>query len=177
MVRLRPGRRGLALTAVVCAFLALWLPACGADDTQQYEKRIEGILEPVTALNSEIGVSINALAQVEGGGAVETGGVEALINLRNASVALEMEARQAAGLLADMDVPSQCRAFHDLVASAMGEFEQMGAEYAQGADIFADDRGSELIDIPALERGDAHLLAAQEKLAEAAGAPGEECAG
>ena len=177
MARLWPRLRWRSLTVIVCAFFTLWLSACGgADDTQEYERRIEGILEPITALNREIATSINALRGVEGDGQVETGGV-ALINLRNASVALEMEARQAVQLLGEMGVPSQCQGFHDLVTSAMNEFEQMGAEYAQGADIFADGRGSELIDVPALERGGAHLLAAQEELTEAAGTPADECSG
>jgi hypothetical protein len=155
--------------------LAVLLSACGTAQTAEYESVVEDILEPITALNAEIGVAIGALGELDENEAQTAGGVEALIGLRNAAAALEMEAATALERLNEMDVPGKCRQFHDLVTAAMAEFEQMGAEYAQGADIFGQDRGDELIDVAALERGDARLMAAQQKLTEAAGGPSDEC--
>jgi hypothetical protein len=165
------------LSLILASLMLNVLIACGGDQTAEYESVIDDILEPITALNGEVGAAIAALGEVDEAEAQTAGGVEALIDLRNAAAALEMEAQTAQDRLGQMDVPGKCRQFHDLMTAAMTEFEQMGAEYAQGADIFGEDRGDELIDIAALERGDAHLLAAQQKLNEAAGGPSEACSG
>ena len=169
-------RRAL-LSVLAFAVLAAVFAGCTGEDTVPYERGIEDILSPVTALNAEIGEAISAIASSSGGQSGGPSGVSALIDLRNNAVALEMEAGQALHRLQDMDIPSGCREFHDLLTAAMAEFELMGAEYAAGADIFAEGRGEELIDVAALDRANAHLQTAEQKLNEASGAPADACSG